>query len=758
MPDPIELVPKSSKQQDSEPEIQVVSRKRIEQQSIYEDTNHLLADDDVTKTREGVDLDLMVFNIERKNTRKFKCLELLIFIPFLIFATMYLFFSQHVTGGYWMHFGIKDLFVDEEYPPTTTYGPVKIKKNFLDVNTPEEYFQWAEGVLIPGLFNEQAYNDAPLPSNLFRYIQLQNKLVGSLRIRQQRAKAGCVKIQRFAPPQPDFDGNCYSPMGGAFPYSWSRTNEEETEKAFPEAAPSNRSYWKWGNCNAIGGGSTYFGKYLTLPCSGYTTFIPFNTSLNDAKTAMAFLRTNGWIDKQTRSIFHEFFSYNPTLNYFTSTKLVLEWVSGGAVIPTWQVTSFKLQHFREPKDIVYFIFILIVPLYFVYFTVFWVVELYWRVKTPGDKWYKHFFNFWNVIEVLTMMVIFISFVCRIMLYSHQGKNLDVTRFEYPAALEEMALLQRVDNAASAFFCLLAWFRIFKYFSLNDRLNLLSVTVSESVFELVMVGITLFVVVTAFSVSGYVIFGYDMYEYRDFLSSYASLFKLLLGEFDYVQLRAENRSLFPYHYIAFVITGAFVTLNMFLAVINDHFAEANKLVLDSDFGYDPQKLFKRALREAKRRLTLKDEKGEASQVAKVHGHVDQGDDALIERLKTFQESKGTPKLTMSDLSSALGGKPPAEILKRVMRRFDDDNSGTIEIQELERKKREKTPSELWKEASKKIAIASLFGEALSEEKQQHQSLEDRLDSFETKLDQLVQKLTTMTQQPTTTTDNILQQDD
>lgn len=158
-----------------------------------------------------------------------------------------------------------------------------------------------------------------------------------------------------------------------------------------------------------------------------------------------------------------------------------------------------------------------------------------------------------------MMVIFISFVCRIMQYSHQARGLDVTRFEYPAALEEMALLQRVDNAASAFFCLLAWFRIFKYFSLNDRLNLLSVTVSESVFELVMVGITLFVVVTAFAVSGYVIFGYDMYEYRDFLSSYASLFKLLLGEFDYVQLRAENRSLFPYVCFALQMIYKFSTI-------------------------------------------------------------------------------------------------------------------------------------------------------------------------------------------------------
>lgn len=114
MPDALELLPSSSKQQaeqaNAEPEIQVVSRKRIEQQQIFEDTNHLLGDDDVTKTREGVDLDLMVFNIERKNSRKFKCLELLIFLPFLIFATMYLFFAQHVTGGFWMHFGIKVYF------------------------------------------------------------------------------------------------------------------------------------------------------------------------------------------------------------------------------------------------------------------------------------------------------------------------------------------------------------------------------------------------------------------------------------------------------------------------------------------------------------------------------------------------------------------------------------------------------------------------------------------------------------------------
>jgi len=121
----------------------------------------------------------------------------------------------------------------------------------------------------------------------------------------------------------------------------------------------------------------------------------------------------------------------------------------------------------------------------------------------------------------------------------------MTLYEYPYMLEDYIVAARTEQASTSIFLIIAWLKIFKYFTLNQRLNLLAVTISESVFDLLTVGATLFIVVISFALSGYVIFGTDLEAFKDFLSTVTSLLLLLLGEFDYLAARQENKLLFPF---------------------------------------------------------------------------------------------------------------------------------------------------------------------------------------------------------------------
>jgi len=89
------------------PDMRTVSRKTIEEQVYKENTNHVLGNDDAVGSGAPVDLDLMIYQIKRKNDRKGQVIELLIFLPFIVFATMYMFFGSNVSGAYWIHYGVR---------------------------------------------------------------------------------------------------------------------------------------------------------------------------------------------------------------------------------------------------------------------------------------------------------------------------------------------------------------------------------------------------------------------------------------------------------------------------------------------------------------------------------------------------------------------------------------------------------------------------------------------------------------------------
>jgi len=83
------------------PDFEVVKRKQVE--DVREElTNHVTADADAIHN-EPIDLEMMLYQVQKRNTKKSKCIELVFYIFFLIFVTMYCFLFKNITGGFWVH-------------------------------------------------------------------------------------------------------------------------------------------------------------------------------------------------------------------------------------------------------------------------------------------------------------------------------------------------------------------------------------------------------------------------------------------------------------------------------------------------------------------------------------------------------------------------------------------------------------------------------------------------------------------------------
>ncbi|RWS03638.1 polycystin-2-like protein, partial [Dinothrombium tinctorium] len=61
----------------------------------------------------------------------------------------------------------------------------------------------------------------------------------------------------------------------------------------------------------------------------------------------------------------------------------------------------------------------------------------------------------------------------------------------------------------------------------------------------------------------------------------TLLRLILGDFNFHQLEAANRVLGPIYFLSYIFFVFFVLMNMFLAIINDSYAEVKSELSDQD---------------------------------------------------------------------------------------------------------------------------------------------------------------------------------
>lgn len=88
-----------------------------------------------------IDLDLMLYSAGRKNAKKKKFIQALVYIPFIALMTVYMFFGYSILEGRFLHMGIKHNLVEREFPNVnnTADNALRIYKTFMDIMQPDEY-------------------------------------------------------------------------------------------------------------------------------------------------------------------------------------------------------------------------------------------------------------------------------------------------------------------------------------------------------------------------------------------------------------------------------------------------------------------------------------------------------------------------------------------------------------------------------------------------------------------------------------------
>ena len=335
------------------------------------------------------------------------------------------------------------------------------------------------------------------------------------------------------------------------------------------------------------------------------------------------LKQRLWLDRHTRGVYFEFGIFNGGTNYFDSVNILFEFPPYGGVIKYHYVTTFRL--FAGTHD--WSFMILLAEGAFLVFTVLFLVREGRQLYLQKPR--KYFTQFWNMVETSIIILCFLTIIITIykdfyrisILERLPGKTPDVYINLQYASLMDMTLLY--SFSLICFFIVLKFIKLLRF---NKRISMLSRTLNRCSRDLLIFGFQFLLSLMAFTFSGMLIltkipklnlyqfyrydfdlislfciihtihhtnlinfllatvgtllFGKDLYGYKDNWSTFASVIRLILGKFDFAEFANADYTLGPIWFNMFHLGINFVIMNMYISILNDaistEFAELGSL--------------------------------------------------------------------------------------------------------------------------------------------------------------------------------------
>ncbi|BFZ03163.1 hypothetical protein BsWGS_06202 [Bradybaena similaris] len=503
--------------------------------------------------------------------------ELIIYIVYLVVLCVITFGMTSTTMYYYTKV-MSDLFLDSKEGSDL---------NFKEVNSVDGFWKYAQGPLLSGLYRENYYNNASIPENEMGYIYYENRLLGVPRIRQLKVRNDSCQIHDdFA----NYINECFD--------SYSESLEDREPFTMSLTEPSN-SAWRYFSESELNGGP-HWGQLSTYGGGGY--YVDLNTTKAASEAIIQNLLNNLWIQRGTRAVFIDLTVYNANINLFCVVRLLVEFPATGGAIPSWTFRTVKLIRYVSAGDY----FIMACEIIFCIFIFYYTVEEILEIKKLKLSYFK---SFWNILD---LMVILISLVCvgfniyRTVEVSNKLAGL----LENPnifADFEKLSYWETRFSNAVAIAVFIAWIKIFKYISFNKTMTQLSSTLERCAKDLAGFFVMFIIIFLAFTQLGYLLFGAQVKDFSSFDNSFFTLFRIILGDFDFNQLEEANRILGPIFFMLFVFFVFFVLINMFLAIINDTYSEVKSDMANSKNEFEIADYFKKGYLNLLSKLHIKQEK-------------------------------------------------------------------------------------------------------------------------------------------------------
>uniref|UniRef100_A0A8C5EC22 Polycystin-2 n=1 Tax=Gouania willdenowi TaxID=441366 RepID=A0A8C5EC22_GOUWI len=484
---------------------------------------------------------------------------------------------------------------------------------FRSLSTMEDFWKFAEGPFLSGMYWEVWYNNKSLPENQ-SLIFYENLLLGVPRLRQVKVHNESCSVHEDLRDEVQDCYNIYSPA-----------NEDTLT-----FGPGNGTAWVYTKDKEMNS-SSYWGQVSKYGGGGF--FQDLARTKEESAVQLQFLKEHLWLDRGTRAVFLDFSVYNGNINLFCIYhqnrklnissiaiccpgplarslflpflfvipalmlfRLLVEFPATGGVVTSWQFQTVRLIRYVSSWD--YFVGVCEVA--FCMFIIYYVVEEVLEIRIHRLHYFK---SVWNCLDVL---IVAVSVEAGIHLNTMVGrllKGLLENHSSHPS-FEPLANLQVHFNNMAAAIVFFSWVKLFKFINFNQTMNQLSSTMSRCAKDLVGFAIMFFIIFLAYAQLAYLVFGTQVNDFSTFQASIFTQFRIILGDFNFSEIEEANPVLGPIYFTSFVFFIFFILMNMFLAIINDTYSEVKADMSQQRSEMEMTDLIKKGYNKALMKMRLK----------------------------------------------------------------------------------------------------------------------------------------------------------
>jgi hypothetical protein len=453
-----------------------------------------------------------------------------------------------------------------------------------EVGSTSSFWKYVNVSLMPAIYgNDTAkyyYPGAQVPTVL--PMAGSNLLFGVVRLRMKKVipAMDCYLSQAYASAFP----TCHGPYSEA----------AENNKGFGPVSPTGDPEFKW---LADADGLVYNGKLATYSKGGFMWVLTSN--YNESYYRTMFYEEEQWVDASTRIIFIDFTLYNYNLGLYAPCRIIFEVAPSGRWHHTFEVDVFQERYlsalgFGTWMEWMRLVFEGLLLLFIVRYLLEEASEFIgfehranakYITKKPKIK-YGYFFDAWNILDWLNLILMVVTMGYRIMTWGVGGKLQvyvgdpslqDVKTFsQMGGVMIGVAANVRIIRNFYAFNSVLTWFKAVKYINFFPYISTFMQTVAMSQRQL-----STFIVVLIIAIVGFVLgfttaFGEQQQEFRTPWRALLFIMRSFVGNANMEVVYKTAPFLGSLLILIYVVVMVFVVMNLFFAIMISALAEAKKV--------------------------------------------------------------------------------------------------------------------------------------------------------------------------------------
>eukprot|EP00741_Cyanophora_paradoxa_P005843 tig00000113_g5661.t1 len=280
------------------------------------------------------------------------------------------------------------------------------------------------------------------------------------------------------------------------------------------------------------------------------------------------LQKGNWIDGSARALSINFALYNKHTDIYSIAELLVELPTSGLLLTSYQIRPLYL-YLADDGMFNFFLILFALAVVFIF-----IGELTEIVQKRLD----YLTSFWNIVEIALCFGHFYlgwNYAQYFTFSLNANSALTASPPQYDVAIANLSKIKVLNGDVSdvvGIMIVAYGFRLFKYFRIWPSLYVLWQTIVNAWRPIAGFVFVILLIFGAFALTGILVFGFQIYEFRHFTEAYFSLFRFLMGEFNYSDWSDTSRTSGLVFFIVFIVFVVLIFQNIFIAIISNSYEQ------------------------------------------------------------------------------------------------------------------------------------------------------------------------------------------